>query len=46
MEWNMAIMMCVCDGKHDSKGMWNEYNEVIRMNSLIKSSKGISSLRI
>ena len=39
----MAIIICVCDGKHESKGIWNG---VIRMNILIKSGKGISNHRI
>lgn len=44
----MAVMIaqCVCDGKHESKGIWNTHNGVIRMNSSIKSGKGASSRRI
>lgn len=38
-----SIAQCVCDGKHESKGIWNAHNGVIRMNSSIKSSKGPSS---
>ena len=44
----MAVMIaqCVCDGKHESEGIWNEHNGVMRMNSSIKSGQGISSYRI
>lgn len=37
------VAQCVCDGKHESKGIWNARNGVIRMNSSIKSSKGPTS---
>lgn len=42
----VRIAQCVCDGKHESRGIWNAHNGVIRMNSSIKSGKGTSSHRI
>lgn len=39
----VRIAQRVCDGKHESKGIWNAHNGVIRMNSSIKSGKGTSS---
>lgn len=42
----VIIAQCVCDGKQESKGIWNEHNGVMRTNSSIKSGEGISSYRI
>ena len=42
----VRIAQCVCDGKHESKGIWNAHNGVIRMDSSIKSGKGASSHKI